>query len=156
VRRLLLAMALLLALAPAGALAAGFRFPSVSRDLAVKPKIGATHGPAPKKLKVKDVVAGTGAVARNGDQITLQYVGVLYKNGKQFDASWDRGAQPLQFTLGAGAVIKGFDRGLRGMRVGGRRIIVIPPRLGYGAAGAPPEIPRNATLIFVVDLVASA
>jgi peptidylprolyl isomerase len=120
--------------------------------MGVKPKVGRAHGPAPKTLKVKDVVVGKGRVAKPGATVTIQYVGELYSSGKQFDASWDRG-QPFAFPLGAGQVIPGFDRGIKGMRVGGRRIIVIPPRLGYGAAGAPPDIPPNATLIFVVDLV---
>jgi FKBP-type peptidyl-prolyl cis-trans isomerase len=150
-RRLLLALLVVLAL-PASALAAGFHFPSVSKNLKVKPRIGHTHGPAPKSLKVKDVVLGHGRRARPGDTVRMRYVGELYGSGKQFDASWDHG-QPLHFALGAGQVIPGFDRGVKGMRVGGRRILVIPPRLGYGAAGAPPAIPPSSTLIFVVDLV---
>jgi peptidylprolyl isomerase len=151
VRRLLLALVVVLAL-PATASAAAFRFPSVSTNLQVKPKIGQTHGPAPKTLKLKDVVVGRGRAARPGDTVTMQYVGELYRSGRQFDASWDHG-QPFAFPLGAGQVIPGFDRGVKGMRAGGRRILVIPPRLGYGSMGSPPAIPRNATLIFVVDLV---
>lgn len=147
---LLVSAVVLLVAAPAGA--AGFAFPSVTTNLAAKPKIGPTHGPAPKRLKVKDIVVGQGALARDGARVQIQYVGRLYKNGKQFDASWDRG-QPFAFQLGVGQVIEGFDRGIKGMRVGGRRIIVIPPSLGYGAQGAPPTIPANATLIFVVDLL---
>jgi FKBP-type peptidyl-prolyl cis-trans isomerase len=154
VRRLALALLVLLAL-PATASAAGFRFPSVSTDLQVKPKIGHTHGKAPRTLKVKDVVVGEGRVARAGDTVTTQYVGELYRTGKQFDASWDHG-QPFAFPLGAGQVIAGFERGVRGMRVGGRRVIVIPPRLGYGAMGSPPAIPARATLVFVVDLLGTS
>jgi FKBP-type peptidyl-prolyl cis-trans isomerase len=151
VRRLLLSLVVVLAL-PATASAADFRFPSVSQNLNAKPHIGQAHGPAPRTLKVKDVVAGHGRPARPGDTVTMQYVGELYRSGRQFDASWDHG-QPFAFPLGAGQVIPGFDRGVKGMRVGGRRILVIPPRLGYGAVGAPPAIPGHATLIFVVDLV---
>jgi peptidylprolyl isomerase len=151
VRRLLVALVVLLAL-PSSASAAGFRFPSVSSDLQAKPKIGPTHGPAPRTLKRQDVVVGRGRMAKPGDTVTTQYVGALYRTGRQFDASWDHG-QPFAFPLGAGQVIAGFERGVRGMRVGGRRVIVIPPRLGYGSQGSPPAIPRNATLIFVVDLV---
>ena len=150
-RRLLLLAAVSL-LVPAGALAAGFRFPSVSANLGAKPKVGHTHGPAPKKLRMKDVVVGKGRVARAGDDVTMQYVGKLYASGREFDASWDRG-QPFAFPLGAGQVNAGIERGVKGMRVGGRRILVIPPGLAYGAAGAPPDIPANATLLFVVDLV---
>ena len=83
----------------------------------------------------------------------MQYVGISWSTGKQFDASWDRGAQPFQFPLGQGQVISGWDEGIPGMKVGGRRILVIPPDQGYGAAGAPPDIAPNETLVFVVDLV---
>jgi FKBP-type peptidyl-prolyl cis-trans isomerase len=154
-KRLSLLAAALVVLVAGPASAAGFHFPSVSKNLGSKPRIGKTHGPAPRALKVKDVVVGTGAVAHRGDQVTIQYVGKLYRTGKQFDASWDRG-QPFAFTLGAGQVIKGFDRGITGMRVGGRRTLVIPAKLAYGAAGAPPDIPRNAALVFVVDLVGAS
>jgi peptidylprolyl isomerase len=137
---------------PATASAArAFAFPSVSRDLARKPRIGRTHGAAPRKLKVKDVVVGTGATAKAGSTVTTQYVGVLYRGGHEFDASWGRG-QPFAFLLGSGMVIRGWDRGIAGMKVGGRRILVVPARLAYGAAGSPPAIPANATLVFVVDL----
>jgi FKBP-type peptidyl-prolyl cis-trans isomerase len=152
-RRLILLVLAGLVLLAGTATAAGFAFPSVSKNLGSKPKIGQTHGPAPSSLKVKDIVVGKGPVARNGQQVAIQYVGELYGSGKQFDASWDRGAQPLTFGLGSGQVIRGFDRGVKGMRVGGRRIVVIPPALGYGAQGAPPAIPGGATLIFVIDLV---
>lgn len=85
--------------------------------------------------------------------MTVQYVGVNYKTGKQFDASWDRG-EPFSFALGAGQVIPGWDQGIPGMKVGGRRELIIPPELAYGATGSPPTIPPNETLIFVVDLLA--
>ena len=118
-----------------------------------KPKVVVPNGPPPKELVIKDLIKGDGAVAKPGDQVVVQYVGVDYKTGKQFDASWDRG-QPFPFQLGAGQVIPGWDRGVAGMKVGGRRELIIPPNLAYGAAGAPPAIGPNATLVFVIDLVA--
>jgi peptidylprolyl isomerase len=110
-------------------------------------------GAAPAKLVVKDLIKGKGAVAVAGSQVTVQYVGVDYKTGKQFDASWDRG-QPFPFQLGAGGVIPGWDQGVVGMRVGGRRQLTIPPKLAYGPQGQPPDIGPNATLVFVIDLLA--
>jgi peptidylprolyl isomerase len=121
-------------------------------DLAHKPTIAKPTGPPPKSLVVKDIVKGTGAAATAGKNITVQYVGVAYSTGQQFDASWDRG-QPLTFPLGAGQVIPGWDKGLVGMRVGGRRELIIPPDLAYGAQGSPPAIGPNETLIFDVDLL---
>jgi peptidylprolyl isomerase len=119
---------------------------------AKKPKVKVPHGKPPKHLVKRDLKVGTGQPAQAGQQVTVQYVGVDYKNGKQFDASWDRG-QPFSFPLGAGQVIPGWDRGVAGMRVGGRRQLTIPPDLGYGASGTPDgTIPPNATLVFVVDL----
>jgi FKBP-type peptidyl-prolyl cis-trans isomerase len=120
-------------------------------DLAQKPDVKVPSGPAPKKLVIKDLVTGTGAEAKDGDNLTMDYVGVLYKNGKQFDASWDRG-QPFSFQLGGGQVISGWDQGIKGMKVGGRRELIIPPSMGYGSEGSPPTIPADATLVFVVDL----
>ena len=117
-----------------------------------KPEVKVPKGSPPKKLVVKDLKKGDGPVARTGDTVTVQYVGVDYKSGKQFDASWDRG-QPFPFPLGAGQVIPGWDRGVAGMRVGGRRELIIPPRLAYGAQGQPPAIEPNATLVFVIDLL---
>jgi peptidylprolyl isomerase len=122
------------------------------RDLDEKPKIPKSSGPAPKELKVEDLVEGNGAAAKNGDKLSVQYVGVLYDNGKQFDASWDRGKEPLEVTLGAGQVISGWEQGLLGMKVGGRRKLTIPPDQAYGAQGQPPTIPANATLVFEIDL----
>jgi peptidylprolyl isomerase len=117
-----------------------------------KPEVKVPKGAPPKKLVVKDLKKGDGPIARSGDTVTVQYVGVDYKSGKQFDASWDRG-QPFPFQLGAGQVIPGWDKGVAGMRVGGRRELVIPPRLAYGAQGQPPAIAPNATLVFVIDLL---
>jgi peptidylprolyl isomerase len=124
----------------------------ISTDLKKKPKIPKPKGTPPKTLVVKDIVVGKGAVAKSGSEITVKYVGVGYSDGKQFDASWDRG-QDLPFTLGTGGVIAGWDEGLVGMKVGGRRELVIPPDKAYGAQGQPPSIGPNATLVFVVDLV---
>lgn len=118
-----------------------------------KPKVTVPNGAPPKQLEVKDLEEGSGATAKSGDRVSVNYVGVNYKTGKEFDASWDRG-EPFTFTLGAGEVIPGWDQGVAGMKVGGRRELIIPPQLGYGAAGAPPAIPPNETLVFVVDLEA--
>ncbi|HWW52932.1 MAG TPA: FKBP-type peptidyl-prolyl cis-trans isomerase [Acidimicrobiales bacterium] len=118
-----------------------------------KPVVTVPSGPPPTTLQIKDLVVGTGPAAAVGQQLTMQYVGVAYSTKQQFDASWDRG-QPFPFVLGHGQVIKGWDQGLVGMRVGGRRQLIIPPDLGYGASGSPPAIGPNETLIFVVDLVA--
>lgn len=118
-----------------------------------KPTVKALPGKAPKTLIVKDLVVGTGPAAKPGDPLTVQYLGALAKTGKVFDASWSRGAQPFPLTLGQGEVIAGWDKGLVGMRVGGRRELIIPADLAYGAAGQPPTIPPNAALIFIVDLI---
>jgi peptidylprolyl isomerase len=118
-----------------------------------KPKVTVPNGAPPKKLETEDLEEGTGTVAKAGDAVTVNYVGVNYRTGKEFDASWDRG-EPFTFTLGAGEVIPGWDQGVEGMKVGGRRELIIPPSLGYGSAGAPPAIPPNETLVFVVDLEA--
>jgi peptidylprolyl isomerase len=125
---------------------------TTTTDLSKKPVVEVPDGPVPCTLDVQDIVVGTGAAAKAGDQLTMKYVGVLYATGKQFDASWDRG-QDFPFQLGAGNVIQGWDQGLVGMKAGGRRQLVIPPALGYGDQGAGADIPPGATLIFVVDLV---
>jgi peptidylprolyl isomerase len=121
-------------------------------DLTKKPQVEVPDSPPPCTLVVGDIVMGTGPAAKAGDPLTMKYVGVLYATGKQFDASWDRGAD-FPFTLGAGNVIQGWDQGLVGMKAGGRRQLIIPPSLGYGDQGAGADIPPGATLIFVVDLV---
>jgi peptidylprolyl isomerase len=126
---------------------------SISKDLKKKPAIPKPKAKKPPKtLVVKDIVKGTGKTAKAGDALTVQYVGVDYKTAKQFDASWD-GGQPFQFQLGAQMVIPGWDQGVAGMKVGGRRELIIPPDLAYGPQGQPPAIAPNATLIFVIDLV---
>jgi peptidylprolyl isomerase len=119
----------------------------------VRPKITVPSEPAPKKLTEKEIVKGTGAEAKSGDEVTVQYAGVGYESGEEFDASWDRG-EPFSFTLGAGEVIPGWDQGVAGMKVGGRRELIIPPEMAYGPAGSPPAIGPNETLIFVIDLLA--
>jgi peptidylprolyl isomerase len=117
-----------------------------------EPKVTAPKGPPPKKLVIKDIETGTGAEAKAGDEVEVQYVGVNYKRGDKFDASWDRN-EPFPLQLGSGTVIPGWEKGIEGMKVGGRRELIIPPSLAYGPAGRPPSIPPNETLIFVIDLL---
>jgi peptidylprolyl isomerase len=126
--------------------------PKVSNatDLKQKPKIERPTGSPPDVLVKKDLVVGTGPAAKAGDTLSMQYVGVSFSNGQEFDASWDRG-QPFSFPLGQGQVIAGWDQGIVGMKAGGRRELVIPPALGYGAQGQGNILP-NETLVFVVDL----
>ena len=119
---------------------------------AEKPEVEFYEGEPPADLEVTDIIVGEGAVAGPGDRVQVHYVGVAHSTGEEFDASYNRGA-PLDFPLGAGRVIQGWDRGVAGMRVGGRRQLVIPPHLGYGDRGAGGVIKPGETLIFVVDLV---
>jgi len=125
---------------------------SNAKDLKTKPKIARADGSAPAQLVSNDLVTGTGPAAKLGDKLSVQYVGVSFSSGEQFDASWDNGKQPFTFPLGGGMVIPGWDQGLEGMKKGGRRQLIIPPDLGYGAQGQPPDILPNETLIFVIDL----
>jgi peptidylprolyl isomerase len=125
---------------------------SGEKKLGSKPQIGKASGSPPTTLQKRDIVKGTGKQAKSGDKVEVQYVGVSYSTGKQFDASWDRG-QPFKFALGQGMVIPGWDQGVVGMRVGGRRQLVIPPDLAYGPQGQPPTIGPNETLIFDIDLL---
>ncbi len=125
---------------------------AASTPAAAKPEVTVPEGKAPKKLVIEDIEEGTGAAAEPGQTVDVHYVGVSYLNGRQFDASWDRG-EPFSFQLGAGSVIQGWDRGVAGMKVGGRRQLVIPPRLAYGPQGSPPAIGPNETLVFVIDLL---
>jgi peptidylprolyl isomerase len=127
-----------------------------SGTLSKEPVIVIPKGAAPRTLIIRDVVKGTGPVAKKGSTVWVNYVGKLFSTGKIFDASWKDtpGKAFGPITIGAGQVIKGWDQGLVGMRVGGRRELIIPPTLAYGASGSPPAIPKNATLVFVVDLLA--
>ena len=120
-------------------------------DINKKPVIPKQTGAAPKALVAQDLIVGTGATAQAGDQVSMQYVGVLYSNGKEFDSSWKRN-KAFDFALGGGQVIPGWDQGIVGMKVGGRRRLIIPADLAYGAQGQPPTIPANAALVFDVDL----
>ena len=122
------------------------------KDLSMKPTVTVPSTPPPTTLETEDIVVGDGATAEVGKPIEVHYVGVSYSTGKQFDASWDSG-NPFPFTLGAGKVIQGWDKGVVGMKVGGRRKLTIPPNMAYGAGGYPPVIAPNETLIFVVDLL---
>ncbi len=117
-----------------------------------KPNVTIPEGAPPPELQIEDLTVGEGPEAVAGTSCTMQYVGHSWSTQQQFDASWDRG-QPFSFQLGAGKVIGGWDQGVAGMRVGGRRRLTIPPRLGYGARGAGAAIGPNETLVFVVDLL---
>jgi peptidylprolyl isomerase len=117
-----------------------------------KPEIDFPEGTPPADLEITDITVGEGPEAGPGDQVSVHYVGVAHSTGEEFDASYNRGA-PLDFPLGAGRVIAGWDTGVTGMRVGGRRRLVIPPHLAYGDRGAGGVIGPGETLIFVVDLV---
>ena len=123
------------------------------KDTGIKPVIPKPSGSPPRKLVKEDIVKGKGPAAKAGDTLTVNYVGVAFSTGDEFDASWDRG-QPFDVPLGAHKVIEGWDKGLVGMRKGGRRILTIPPELAYGSEGQPPAIAPNETLIFVVDALA--
>jgi peptidylprolyl isomerase len=121
-------------------------------DTSTKPNVEVPEGEPPPGLQIDDLKEGTGATATTGATVTVHYVGVSYSNGMQFDASWDRD-EPFTFAVGGGQVIPGWDEGVAGMKVGGRRRLTIPPELGYGEQGRPPEIAPNETLIFVIDLL---
>jgi peptidylprolyl isomerase len=126
----------------------------VRGPLSKRPTIKAHKGPAPKRLVLREIAKGTGPKAKSGDVLTVNYVGALYNNGKVFDSSWRRD-ETFTFPLGRREVIEGWERGLAGMRVGGRRELIIPSVLAYGSKGSPPTIPPNSTLIFVVDMLAA-
>lgn len=122
----------------------------VSTNLKVKPKVTVPDGEPPKELEEIEVVEGNGAEAKEGDEVTVQYVGVGYDSEEEFDSSWSRG-EPATFDLDE--VIPGWNQGIAGMKVGGRRELIIPANLAYGPSGSPPVIGPNETLIFVVDLL---
>jgi peptidylprolyl isomerase len=117
-----------------------------------KPDVGPIEGEPPAELQVEDLVVGDGPEAQPGHTVSVHYLGVAFSTGKEFDASYNSG-NPLTFGLGAGQVISGWDQGVAGMKVGGRRKLTIPPHLGYGSQGAAGAIKPNETLIFVVDLI---
>jgi len=117
-----------------------------------KPEIDFPDSPPPTDLVITDITEGAGAEATAGSTVVAHYVGVAHSSGEEFDASYNRG-DPLSFRLGVGQVISGWDQGIQGMKVGGRRQLVIPAHLAYGDRGAPPVIAPGETLIFVVDLV---
>ena len=125
--------------------------PDVAFDR-TRPEIDFPGGEPPSDLLVVDEIEGDGAVATRGTTVTAHYVGVSFASGEEFDASWNQG-RPLSFPLGAGRVIAGWDRGIEGMQVGGRRRLTIPPHVAYGNQGAGGVIKPGETLIFVVDLV---
>lgn len=116
-----------------------------------RPQIRVPDGPAPDGLQIEDVVVGEGPEAKPGMRVTVDYAGASWSTGDEFDASWNRG-DPFTFSLGAGQVIAGWDQGVEGMQVGGRRVLTIPPDLAYGTRGAGGVIGPDETLIFVVDL----
>ncbi|MFD1321732.1 FKBP-type peptidyl-prolyl cis-trans isomerase [Micromonospora sonneratiae] len=117
-----------------------------------KPTVELVEGPPPAELVIEDIVVGDGPEAEAGQLVTVHYVGVSFHTGKEFDSSWNRG-EPFNFGLGGGQVIEGWDRGVAGMRVGGRRKLTIPPQLAYGNRGAGNLIKPGETLVFVVDLL---
>ncbi|THA34823.1 FKBP-type peptidyl-prolyl cis-trans isomerase [Streptomyces sp. A1277] len=118
-----------------------------------KPEVDFPGGEPPADLEIKDIWEGEGEEAKAGQLVSVHYVGVAFSTGEEFDASWNRG-KPLQFQLGAGQVIAGWDKGVQGMKVGGRRQLTIPAHLAYGDRGAGSAIAPGETLIFVCDLVA--
>ncbi len=125
----------------------------ISADLAEKPEVPATDAAPPCDLVVSDIVAGDGAEAVDGATAEVKYVGAFYETGEEFDSSWSRGVdETIAVPLGGGRVIPGFEQGIVGMQVGGRRMVTIPSDLGYGPQGKAP-IPGDATLVFVLDLV---
>src|SRR3984885_1020189 len=119
-----------------------------------KPEIDFPGGEPPAELQITDIWEGDGVEAKAGDTVRVHYVGVAYSTGEEFDASWSRG-EPLEFPLGAGRVIAGWDQGVQGMRVGGRRQLIIPPDLAYGDRGAGHVISPGEAPIFVCDLVSA-
>ena len=121
-------------------------------DLSKKPVVTVPDELPPDTLQIRDIVKGKGPKAKKGDTVSMQYVGLTWSTGVEFDASWDRG-EPYTFKLGEGKVIPGWDQGIPGMQKGGRRELTIPADLAYGAQGSPPNIGPNEALRFIVDLV---
>ena len=126
----------------------------ISTDLSEKPEVPASDEPAPEELVIDDVVEGDGDEAVEGSTAEVKYVGAFYETGEEFDSSWSGGPDAtIEVPLGAGLVVPGFEQGIEGMQVGGRRMITIPSDLGYGPEGRAPLIPGDATLVFIMDLV---
>lgn len=121
--------------------------------LSTEPSVKPPSGAAPTKLETKELVKGTGAEAKLGDTISVNYVGELYKTGKVFNSTWKETKEPAKFTLSKGSVIEGWVKGIVGMKVGGRRELIIPAEEAYGKEGRPPTIPKDEALVFVVDLL---
>lgn len=117
-----------------------------------KPDVSIPAGEPPAGLLIEDITVGDGKTAQSGNIVEVHYVGVAWSTNRQFDASWDRG-ETFDFRLGAGQVIRGWDEGVAGMQVGGRRRLTLPPHMGYGDRGAPGAIKGGETLVFVVDLL---
>jgi peptidylprolyl isomerase len=126
---------------------------SDSTQSIARPDITVPKGPPPKKLVVKDLREGTGRAVRRGDEVTVQWAGYLYKRDREFYSTWKEHHSTFTFLTGAGRVIPGWDRGMMGMKVGGRRELIIPPALAYGDVGST-SVPPSETLIYVIDLVA--
>ena len=122
------------------------------KDTSSRPQVPQPAGSPPRRLLKEDVVKGKGRPANAGDSVVVHYVGARFSTGQEFGASWDRG-EPFAFVLGGRQVIEGWDRGIVGMREGGRRQLTIPPELGYGAEGSAPDVPPHETLIYVIDLI---
>ena len=141
------------ATAPATEADATVSTPPPPSPLSREPVIRTPEGPPQPRLQIRNLISGSGRVAKRNDSVTVNYVGALYRNGKVFDASWSR-HQPVTIDLTNGSVMSGWVTGIRGERVGGRRELIIPPSLAYGSAGNPPNVPPNATLIFDIDLLA--
>jgi peptidylprolyl isomerase len=125
------------------------------KNTSKRPAIPRPSGSPPRRLEKEDLVKGKGPRAKPGDTLTVHYSGVAFSTGEEFDSSWNSG-EPFRFPVGQGKVIQGWDKGLVGMKRGGRRMLTIPPELAYGPAGSPPAIGPNETLVFVVDLLAIA
>jgi FKBP-type peptidyl-prolyl cis-trans isomerase len=135
----------------APATATGKTKSGISTDLSSKPTIPKQSGKEPTKLVVKDIVKGKGKAAKLDDRLTVHYVGSVFSSGEEFEASWD-GGETAQFPLSQGQLIDGWVQGIPGMKVGGRRMLVIPSELAYGASGSPPKIGPDEALVFVIDL----
>lgn len=142
-----------LAIAVSGCGSSGDSSETTAASDKTKPTVTVPTDIGPTKFAVKELEEGSGAEAKKGDEATIQYVGVGYKTKKEFDSSWDR-KEPLTFTIGAGKVIEGMSRGVEGMKVGGRREMLLPANIAYGATGKPPKIAPNEALVFTVDLLA--